>query len=540
MLNRRYLCSFDSRRILHRFTDVAVVGSGVAGFRAACELAEGGVSVSVFTKGRIRDANTDRAQGGVAAVLMPERTGDATELHLQDTLASGCGMAKENIVRITVEEGVTRVRELIEWGAKFDQRDGVLHFTQEGGHGKPRIVHARGDATGHEILNVLTRQVTTNPAIQVIEDTYVLDLLTEGGRCVGLLTWQSHSGPVAVWARAVVLASGGYGRLYRENTNGPHATGDGIAMAYRAGAELADLEFVQFHPTTLYIAGAERFLITEAARGEGGILKDNTGVRFMPSYHKMAELAPRDVVARAILDRMNKTKQPMVFLDLTGIGREKLTHSFPGILAICRQFDIDPVREPIPVRPGAHYTIGGVTTDEWGRTTMEGLYACGEVSVTGLHGANRLGSNSLLEGLVFGTRAGQRVLGDIAGVAEPSCPPALAVETGFKHRDLDIIDMRRSLESVMAREVGIVRGGPQLEDARRLFARWSECVGEVEFSDPQGWELQNMLMVAFLITESALWRRESRGAHYREDFPAQNDAFAVSLNVSRAGPVPRT
>ncbi len=535
MLNRRYLCSFDSRRILHRFTDVAIVGAGVAGLRAAMEIAaSGAASVTVLTKGKIPDANTDRAQGGVAAVLMPQRTGDSTDLHIEDTLASGCGLADEEVVRITVLEGVDRVRELIDWGAKFDRRDGDIHFVQEGGHRKPRIVHARGDATGHEILSVLARRVETMPSIQVIENAYVLDAITENGRCTGLLTWRDHSGLVAIWARAVVLASGGYGRLYRENTNGPHATGDGAAIAYRAGAELKDLEFVQFHPTTLYIAGAERFLITEAARGEGGVLKDGAGVRFMPSYHPMAELAPRDVVARAILDRMNKTTQPMVFLDLTGIGREKLAASFPGILSICRQFDIDPVREPIPVRPGAHYTIGGVAADSWGRTTLPGLYACGEVAVSGLHGANRLGSNSLLEGLVFGCRAGRRAWEDIAGLPEATRPPALRIDTGFKRRDLDLADMRRSLESVMAREVGIVRTGKQLADARRLLARWSDCVAEVEFVDPQGWELQNMFVVAQLIAESALWRRESRGAHFREDFPAQDDAFASSLRVWRA------
>ncbi|HNR99695.1 MAG TPA: L-aspartate oxidase [Planctomycetota bacterium] len=535
MLNRRYLCSFDSRRILHRFTDVAVIGAGAAGLRAACEIAaRDSAAVTVIAKGPLQDANTSRAQGGVAAVLMPERTGDSTELHIQDTLASGCGLADKPIAEITIREGVDRVRELIDWGAEFDRKDGAIHFTQEGGHRKPRIAHARGDATGREVLNVLARRVAAQPSIQVCEGAYVLDLITENGRCTGLLTWRNHAGLVAIWARAVILASGGYGRLYRENTNGPHSTGDGAAVAYRAGAELKDLEFVQFHPTALYIAGAERFLITEAARGEGGVLKDAAGVRFMPSYHPMAELAPRDVVARAILDRMNKTSQPMVFLDLTGIGREKLATSFPGILAICRRFDIDPVREPIPVRPGAHYTIGGVAVDSWGRSTLPGLYACGEVAVTGLHGANRLGSNSLLEALVFGRRAALRAIEDIADAPEASRPPALRVATGFKHRDLDVLDMRRSLESLMAREVGIIRTGRQLADARRLLARWSDCVAEVEFGDPQGWELQNMLLVAQLIAESALWRRESRGAHYRNDFPSQDPAFAASLRLSRA------
>ena len=534
MLSTRYLCSLDTRTMLHRFTDVVVVGAGVAGLRAALDIAQDpDASVIVLTKGRVADANSDRAQGGIASVLEPERTGDALAAHVQDTIESGCGLADERVVQVTVAEGVDRVRELIAWGARFDTHDGLLDFTQEGGHRRARILHAHGDATGHEILRVLQERTKACPRIQLIEDAHSVDIVTIDGRCVGLSVWERGAGMVGVWARAVILASGGYARLFRETTNGPHATGDGLAMAYRAGAVLRDLEFIQFHPTTLYIAGAERFLITEAARGEGGILKDAGGRRFMPDYHPMAELAPRDVVARAILDRMNQTHQPMVYLDLTGIGAETLTLRFPGIMAICGQFGIDPRREPIPVRPSAHYTIGGIAVDLDGRTSIEGLYACGEAAATGLHGANRLGSNSLLEGLVFGRRSGACAAGEAAGRPAPSVPPRLRVALRRRARAIDTLDMRRSVESLMVREVDIVRTGPQLENARRLFCRWGQYAGEVAFGEPSGWTLQNMLLVAQLVTESALWRRESRGAHFREDFPAPDAAYARTLSVSR-------
>ena len=534
VINRRHICSFSPRTVLHRFTDVVIVGTGVAGLRAAIQVVrDSNLNVTLVSKGRVRDANTDRAQGGIAAVLDPQRTGDALSYHVEDTLASGCGLADEAVVRITVEEGVERVRELIEWGAQFDTSDGAIDFTQEGGHRRPRILHARGDATGCEILGVLLRTVRAEPRIQLIEDAFSLDLLGSEGRCVGLLAWERNAGPVAVWAKTVVLASGGYGRLFRETTNGPHSTGDGLAMAYRAGAALRDLEFIQFHPTTLYVAGAERFLITEAARGEGGLLKDHTGARFMDDYHPMAELAPRDVVARAILDRMNQTRQPMVYLDLREIGAEKLGERFPGIVSICRQFGIDPGREPIPVRPSAHYTIGGIVTDSWGRSTLPGLYACGEAAATGLHGANRLGSNSLLEGLVFGQRAGRKAAEDAVGCPEHRGPAAVAFESESQPRQVDTQDLRRSLESLMVREVGILRHRDRLAEARRLFSRWSQYVGHTEFRDPAGWELQNMLLVGLLVTESALWRRESRGSHFREDFPDTRTEYARSLTVSR-------
>ncbi len=536
MINRRYLASFDPRKILHRFTDVAIVGTGLAGLRAALALAdEGELAVTLLTKGQVRDANTDRAQGGIAAVLAPDRTGDRPRFHVEDTLVSGCGLAEEEIVRITVGEGIERVRELIAWGATFDARDGLLEFTQEGGHQKPRIIHARGDATGSEVLGTLLKRVRACPSIQLLEDTFSLDILVSDGRCAGILAWDSAAGKVAIWARAVIIASGGYGRLFRETTNGPHSTGDGVAMAYRAGAELRDLEFIQFHPTTLYIAGAERFLITEAARGEGGRLIDHSGSRFMDKYHPMAELAPRDVVARAIFDRMTETRQPMVYLDLRKIGREKLRRRFPGIVAICQQFEIDPARDPIPVRPSAHYTIGGMRTDSWGASSLPGLYACGEAAVTGLHGANRLGSNSLLEGLVFGYRAGVGAARDARELPELQRPCDLGGDLGYQTRPVDTQDLRRSLESLMVREVGIVRNRDDLADARRLFSRWSQYIGEIEFANPAGWELQNMLLVALLVTESALWRRESRGGHFREDFPQTDPAFARSLVVSRRG-----
>ncbi len=529
MLKRRYLTSFSQKRILHRFTDVIVIGGGIAGLRAALRVAEEkNRSVIVLSKGKIYESNSDKAQGGIATVLEPERTGDTVENHIRDTMNNGCAIADKTIVEITVDSGIERVRELISWGAQFDKTGGLYDFTMEGGHSKPRILHANGDSTGHEILNVLLKRARKDESIQIFEESFAIDFLVKDNRCYGVLAMEKQRGMIALWAPAVILASGGYGRLFRETTNGPHTTGDGIAMAYRAGVDLQDLEFIQFHPTTLYIAGSERLLITEAARGEGGILRDNTGKRFMTEYHPRAELAPRDVVSRAILDRINKTNHPMVYLDLSVLGKEKLAQRFPRIVALCKQFDINPMKEPIPIRPSAHYTIGGVKTDSWGQTSLEGLYACGEVACTGLHGANRLGSNSLLEGLVFGYRSGCRVVEFISENSFSLCPPAIEINKHYKIIQLDKVDMRRSLESLMVRSVGILRNRDKLQEAHNLLLRWADNLGECAFFDTAGWELQNMVLTSLLIIKSALWRRESRGTHFREDFPETEPEFKTS------------
>lgn len=536
MKSRRYLTHYAPKQVLHRFTDIIVIGAGIAGLRAAIKIAEDtDLSVIVLSKGKLNESNSDKAQGGIAAVFEAAKTGDSEEAHVEDTLAAGGGLADPGIVSLTVHEGIERIRELIQWGVQFDRHQDELDYTQEGGHSKPRILHAHGDSTGHEIIRGLLARAKSFPQIKILENAFAVDLLVSDKRCVGVLAVENHSGKVAIWARSVILASGGYGRLFRETTNGPLTTGDGIAMAYRAGAALQNLEFIQFHPTTLYIAGAERYLITEAARGEGGILKDHSGNRFMDQYHPMAELAPRDVVSRAILDRISKTHHPMVYLDLTMLGGDKLKKRFPGIVSICTQFDINPAQEPIPVRPSAHYTIGGVKSDAWGQTTLAGLFACGEVACTGLHGANRLGSNSLLEGLVFGFRSARKAAEFAADVPCPTCPSELTIAVRHARKSIDVDDMRRSLENLMVRDVGILRDEARLSEAAGSLKRWVDNISDSQFSGRADWEVQNMVLVALLIAESASWRRESRGTHFRTDFPEAHPTFARNsmLTVNR-------
>src|SRR5215210_4779074 len=363
-------------------TDFIVVGSGIAGLRAAVELAGAGARVTVLTKDRREESNTEYAQGGVAVALSEE---DEVSLHEEDTLAAGAGLCDERAVEALVGEGPRYIQELIEWGAEFDREGGRLLFTREAAHSRPRILHAQGDATGHEIAR--------DPLVRA---------------------------PRVLFARGVVLATGGAGALYLHTTNPAVATGDGMAMAYRAGAELSDMEFVQFHPTALNLEEAPRFLLSEALRGEGGVLRNSSGRRFMPRYHDAAELAPRDVVTRSIVAEMGRTATRTVFLDMTAFDAAHLRRRFPKIYRTCMQYGLDLAREPIPVGPAAHYVMGGVRTDLEGRTTLPGLYAAGEAAFTGVHGANRLASNSLLEGLVFGARAGAAAASDLKGRRAPS------------------------------------------------------------------------------------------------------------------------
>jgi L-aspartate oxidase len=518
---RRYLVSFDTHHLPHLFTDVLVVGSGVAGLRAAMEAARMG-SVLLVTKSTLADSNSGEAQGGVAAVMSPD---DGIEAHVADTLRLGQGLADEQVVQLVISEGPAEVRHLIDWGAQFDRSDGELSLTTEGGHSHARIVHARGDATGAELVRTLTAVVAQAPLIQVLEHTFVIDLLTTDNSCVGAFAWDDRRGLTLIWAHACILATGGGGQVYRETTNPEVATGDGIALAYRAGAELRDLEFVQFHPTTLYIAGAARTLISETVRGEGGLLRNRRGERFMPRYHPDAELAPRDVVTRAILKEMQATGDTHVYLDLTHLAAEPTRERFPKIAQVCANFDIDITRDLIPVRPSAHYFVGGVTTDTEGRTNLEGLYAAGEVASTGLHGANRLGSNSLLEALVLGRRTGQAV-GAWARHRRPRAQVPLHLRSALEAPRKDQIDLRdvaNSLKSLMWRRVGIERDEASLAEAEERVDFWTSYVLATEFLSPVGWQLQNMLTVAKLITHCARERLESRGVHLRTDYPETDD-----------------
>jgi L-aspartate oxidase len=525
---RRYLVPFKASRLPQQFTDVLIIGGGVAGLRAAIAASES-VEVLLLTKDTIDQSNTWYAQGGIAAVLQPA---DSIESHVSDTKIGGAGLCDDEAVHITVEEGPKRVLELLSWGINFDKKVGNpydLAFTREGGHSFARILHAYGDATGRELAQTLINTVRGRDNIRVSERSFVIDLLTHNDTCVGALAYINGTLNL-IWAKRTILASGGAGQLYRESTNPPIATADGHAMAYRAGAAMQDMEMVQFHPTTLYVAGSSRALITEAVRGEGAYLVDRTGHRFLFDYHKDGELAPRDVVSRAIVEQIRKTNFTHVFLDARHMARAEFRERFPQLAKLVDQFEIDPGKDLIPIHPAAHYMIGGVDVDAMGRSSLAGLYAVGEASCTGLHGANRLGSNSLLEGLAFGARAGE----DAARVSKengPKFPLSLeaAVAPSTK-TELDVADVKTSLRSVMWRNVGIERVGERLAETREIISFWGRYVMDKTF-DPAalgagavaGWELQNMLVVCHLIATAAVARTESRGAHFRTDFPQRDD-----------------
>jgi len=520
MLVPRYLTAFSPKRAPHFFTDVLIIGGGLAGLRAA-NAVDQRLGVLVVTKDVIVESNSSYAQGGIASVLDPV---DSFQEHVADTLTAGGSLCHPQVVEMVVREAPRHIRELVEWGTHFDEQDGEITLGREGGHSRNRIVHALGDSTGKEVMRAVIARTREVPNVQMWEDSFTLDLLTHEGSCRGAIIHRQAGGRVMVWAKQTILATGGAGQIYRESTNPLVATGDGHAIAYRAGAEMRDMEFVQFHPTVLYIAGGSRSLITEAARGEGGRLVDKNGYRFMPDYDSRGELAPRDVVSRSIVTQMEKTQHPCVYLDLSHLDAAFVRRRFPGIAAACLKFGIDITKDRIPVRPGAHYMIGGVTVDLEGRTSIPGLWAAGEVSSSGLHGANRLASNSLLEGLVYGAHAG-------AGASRV----ALAMTDDFRAlplendvvkgpaEPLDLADIRNSLKSLMWRAAGVRRSGDMLRDAKEQVEQWQRYVLVRQFDDPEGWELQNMLTICGVMIDAALAREESRGTHQRIDFPQTDD-----------------
>ena len=528
---RRYLTGVDTTTTQQVFTDCLVIGAGIAGLRAALESATSG-SVMLVCKGTFSDSNTWNAQGGIAAVLAGE---DSFGSHIDDTLATGCGLCDRDVVERVVKEGPALIHQLDAWGTAFDRVDGRIDISREGGHSFARVIHARGDSTGRGIAEALVRQVRRTPAIHVMENFFTIDLLTdESHRCIGAIGLKPSGSLQIIWAGATVLATGGAGRLYRETTNPDCATGDGLAMVYRAGAVLRDMEFMQFHPTTLYVAGASRALVTETLRGEGAILRDCGGEAFMKGYHPSAELAPRDVVSRAILDRMLKTKTTHVYLDIRHFDKAHFQRRFPLISELCESFDIDVATDMIPVRPSAHYMIGGVKTDVRAATSVPGLFACGEAASTGLHGANRLGSNSLLEGLVYGKLAGQSAAAWVRD-GHRAEHYRMGVEIPVSDRSrLDAEDVRNALRALMWRNVGITRQAQPLVEAQEIIRFWQRYVMDKVFTSPFGWECQNMLTVALLMAQSALQRQESRGVHYRQDFPERDDAgFARHIELCR-------
>ncbi|HKW19282.1 MAG TPA: L-aspartate oxidase [Terriglobales bacterium] len=500
-------------------TDFLVIGAGVAGLRAAIELTPAG-RVMVLAKREIADSSTQYAQGGIAAALSDE---DEISLHLQDTLNAGDGLCNADAARVLVEDAPERIDELIAWGTHFDREGTKLTFGREGAHSRNRILHAHGDSTGREIQRALYAKAKTLEDISVREFEFSTDLVIEDGRVRGVRVIDEHGTHIAIYASAVLLATGGMGQLYANTTNPGVATGDGIAMAYRAGAEVTDLEFIQFHPTALYLKKAPRFLLSEALRGEGAYLRNLELMRFMPKYHPMGELAPRDVVARAIMHELERSraKDPVVYLDLTHLDAEHIRKRFPRIYATCMQYNIDITTELVPIRPAAHYAMGGVRTDLDGRAALPGLYAAGEAAGTGVHGANRLASNSLLEGLVFGARAGKKMRDELKLRPKwaADLPPA-AYSNGPVR--LPVEDSIGELQELMWKDVGIVRTGNGLRQAIARLQTMGEKVSRPH--SRREFEARNLQITGMLVARSALAREESRGAHYRTDFPDHDDA----------------
>ena len=517
----RYLISFDPEKIKKEYHDVVIIGSGIAGVYTALELPTD-MDIAILTKESIEISNSVLAQGGIAVSL---DKGDSPKLHFKDTINAGAGLCDEESVWALVNNAESNIDRLNKYGVKFDKKAGEeFDFSREAAHSKSRIIHA-GDTTGKEVCDKLIFVVRKRKNVVIKERTFVIDIITQEGVCRGVIVFDEDEKCHKIYfAKAVICATGGFGQIYEYTTNPEVATGDGACMAYRAGADLKDLEFIQFHPTVLFHPLNKSFLISEALRGEGAVLRNIQGKRFMENYHEKGELAPRDVVSRAIVEEMKKTKADNVFLDITFKEKDFLESRFPNIYKTCLEYGIDMAKEYIPVRPVEHYCMGGIKTDVSGKTDIEGFYACGEAACNGIHGANRLASNSLLEGLVFGYKIGQEIKDIIKKRKKENqikIKPFLISNT---KKNIDKDKIIKETRKIMSESVGIVRNKEGLLKAKRKINEFYDLVKDMENEEIKDYELQNRILLSKLIIESALERDESRGAHYRSDFNKTDDA----------------
>lgn len=520
MGNHRYLVDFESDKIEKEFFDVIVVGSGVAGVYTALQISKE-YSVAILTKDTIETSNSVLAQGGIAVSL---DKGDSPELHFKDTLYAGAGLCDENSVWVLVNEAADNIETLCELGVNFDRKNSKeLSLSREGAHSKNRIIHA-GDTTGKEVCDKLTSIVRGTENITIKERIFAIDILTDGNESRGVLAFDEDTSKFKLFiANAVICATGGFGQLYSNTSNPEVATGDGVCMAYRAGAELMDLEFIQFHPTVLFHPQDKSFLISEAVRGEGAVLRNSKGERFMPKYHELNDLAPRDVVSRAIFEEMHKAGTDHVYLDVTSKSKEYLENRFPNIYKTCLGYGIDMSKDFIPVAPAEHYCMGGIRTDVYGRTNIGGLYACGESACTGIHGANRLASNSLLEGLVFGHKIGKEVSLELRSKSKKIDNLSISYKSDRVYSEIDKDLIRSEIKNIMTHDVGIIRNRESLTTAKRKIDEYESLLKNNKNEKIKDFELQNIALLSGLVIEAALEREESRGAHYRSDFNKTDD-----------------
>lgn len=529
-MSNRYLVNFRAKDVEREYHDVIIIGSGIAGVFTALQ-AKPDMDVAILTKETMDISNSVLAQGGIAVSLDKE---DSPDLHFKDTLYAGAGLCNEDTVWVLVNEAAGNIDSLCEYGVNFDKKSNdQLSLTREGAHSKNRIIHA-GDTTGKEVLDKLLAEAVQRPNITLKERICAVDILTEENQCKGVLAYVEAEGKLKMFiAPVVILAAGGYGQLYANTTNPEISTGDGACIAYRAGAELMDIEFVQFHPTVLYHPENKNFLISEAVRGEGAILRNVHGERFMPNYHELKELAPRDVVSRAIFEEMKKTNSKHVYLDITAKDKEYLENRFPNIYKTCLGYGIDISKDYIPVAPAEHYCMGGVRVDVFGRTKIQGLFACGEVACNGIHGANRLASNSLLEGLVFGNKIAELISETLKERSHTDIK--IEYEAIREELTIDCKDIISKIQTLMTKKAGIVRNGKELSQALVELDKIYDTIKGMKNDNVAHFELQNVTLLSRLLVKSALQREESRGAHFRSDFPdTDNDNWRKNIILSES------